>query len=291
MPRSVGVGRPAAEELALRLRPAVEAGRCLIASDFDGTLAPIVADPTRAAMLPSARRALERLVSRTPVAVVSGRHAALLARLCPIPGVILVGSYGLERWQDGAVLPHPRALAWRGGWAHDFEEVTAAVGCVLRHAPRGVRIVRKPWGVAVHLREVAGPRVELERHLAVELRILARRFGLRLGRGRLVLELLPPVRCSKGTALADLLRTLRPQAAVFAGDDRGDVPALRLLARDRARLAIALGLAVSGPETPPALLREATSVLAGPTVWAALLHRLAAGLSPPRGRAGPGAAG
>ncbi len=268
--------RVAPEELVAALRPLVAAGRCLVASDFDGTLAPIVADPTRALMLPTARRALERLAGRTPVAVVSGRPAALLARLCPIRGVILIGSYGLERWEDGAARPDPRALAWQRGWAHDWDQVEAAVERVLAGAPEGVRVARKPWGLAVHLRGVAGPRVALERRLAVELRRLAQAFGLRLARGRLVLELLPPVRCSKGTALAGLLDALRPEAAVFCGDDRGDVPALRALGRGRAGLRLAAALAVTGPETPAALLQVASAVLAGPGVWAALLRRLAA---------------
>jgi len=253
----------------------VAAGRCLVASDFDGTLAPIVTDPTRSAMLPTARRALERLVDRTPVAVVSGRHATLLAQLCPIPGLTLIGSYGLERWVDGEARPDARAVAWLRQWAHDWEGVTAAVERAVVGSPPGVRVVRKPWGISVHLREVVGQRVPLERRLAIELRQLARSVGLKLVRGRLVLELVPPLRCSKGTALLGLLEATRPAAAVFAGDDRGDVPALRLLA-GRPGLAVAAALAVTGPETPRALLRVATGVLAGPRTWAELLAQLAA---------------
>ncbi len=268
--------REAPAELVARLRPMVEAGRCLIASDFDGTLAPIVTDPSRSALLPTARRALEQLASRTPVAVVSGRHAAILADLCPVPGVILIGSFGLERWVDGAARPVPRATAWLDRWGHSWDEVVAAVERAARGSPPGVRIVRKPWSIAVHCRQVAGARAALERRLAAELRLVARRFDLRLTRGRLVLELLPPLRCTKGTALASLLATTRPEGCVFAGDDRGDIPALRLLARGRPGLVIAAALAVTGPETPPALLRAATGVLAGPGVWAALLAELAA---------------
>ncbi|HET9672101.1 MAG TPA: trehalose-phosphatase, partial [Actinomycetota bacterium] len=58
----------AAEELARR---APEAGIFL---DLDGTLAPIVARPELARVIPEATRALERLVGRVAaVAVVSGR--------------------------------------------------------------------------------------------------------------------------------------------------------------------------------------------------------------------------
>ena len=47
--------------------------RALLAFDFDGTLAPIVADRDRAAMRARTRRLFERVCARYPVAVISGR--------------------------------------------------------------------------------------------------------------------------------------------------------------------------------------------------------------------------
>ncbi len=48
-------------------------GDTLYAFDFDGTLAPIVADPARARATDRVTRPLARLARRVPVAVVSGR--------------------------------------------------------------------------------------------------------------------------------------------------------------------------------------------------------------------------
>jgi trehalose 6-phosphate phosphatase len=72
----------------------------LVAVDFDGTLAPIVDDPTDATMLPRARRALAQLtrLGHTYVAVISGRaFTDLDARLGPVAAEVLrVGGHGCE---------------------------------------------------------------------------------------------------------------------------------------------------------------------------------------------------
>ena len=58
---------------ALLARP----GQALLATDFDGTLAPIVADPRAARPLPGAVPALRRLARAVgTVAVITGRPAA-----------------------------------------------------------------------------------------------------------------------------------------------------------------------------------------------------------------------
>ncbi|HEX8346908.1 MAG TPA: trehalose-phosphatase, partial [Actinoplanes sp.] len=67
----------------------------LVACDYDGTLAPLVDDPTRAAPLPEAVAAIRALAAlpQTVVAVVSGRALRDLAALSRLPSEVhLVGS-------------------------------------------------------------------------------------------------------------------------------------------------------------------------------------------------------
>jgi len=64
--------------------------------DFDGTLAPIVADPAAAALPAAALPLLRTLAGRVPLAIVSGRSCAVLARFVPVPEAYLVGSHGAE---------------------------------------------------------------------------------------------------------------------------------------------------------------------------------------------------
>ena len=73
--------------------------RLLVASDYDGTLAPIVSDPEQARPLPESVNALRSLASlhETTSAVISGRALRDLATLSRLPGEVhLVGSHGSE---------------------------------------------------------------------------------------------------------------------------------------------------------------------------------------------------
>src|SRR5258705_10632111 len=74
------------EELRAAVRRIARTPQLLVACDYDGTLAPIVDDPTHAAPLPEAVAALRSLAAppQTTVAGGSGRapgHLAALARL------------------------------------------------------------------------------------------------------------------------------------------------------------------------------------------------------------------
>ena len=75
---------------AIRAAP----GRALIASDFDGTLSPIVPDPMSARAYPGAVQALSRLADAgSTVAIITGRSAAAavaLGGLAEVPGLIVL---------------------------------------------------------------------------------------------------------------------------------------------------------------------------------------------------------
>jgi trehalose 6-phosphate phosphatase len=77
----------------------------LIATDFDGTLAPIVDDPDQAYANRNAVAALGRLGERVgAVAVITGRPVRMAVRLgrfqevAGLNSLIVLGQYGVERW-------------------------------------------------------------------------------------------------------------------------------------------------------------------------------------------------
>ena len=73
----------------LRLQP-------LMAFDFDGTLAPIVAHPTDARIPPAVLTRLRALAQRLPVAIVTGRSVAdVRARLGFEPHFV-IGNHGVH---------------------------------------------------------------------------------------------------------------------------------------------------------------------------------------------------
>ena len=91
--------------------------RALIAVDFDGTLAPIVPDPAQARALPAAVAALRALTPLVgTMAVLTGRPALTAVEygsLDQVPGIVVLGHYGRQRWHDGELVtpPPPEGLA------------------------------------------------------------------------------------------------------------------------------------------------------------------------------------
>ena len=240
------------DKLVGRLLQDVTPGRLLVASDFDGTLSPIVARPEDAAPKPAALEALRALLNLgVAVAVVSGRGRAALERSLPVGGLVLLGDYGLEK-------PSAADLDALG----KFNQAAAARIARLD----GVVLEVKPGSTSIHYREnpAAG-------HLLLdELEPLATAQGLRAGRGRMVVEVRPQS-ADKGAALARLVERLRPAAVAFAGDDEGDRSAFEVAARQPRHLVVGVASAESGPD----LFQACDAVVAGPDGWVAVLQRLA----------------
>ncbi|MGD8495343.1 MAG: trehalose-phosphatase [Gemmatimonadales bacterium] len=225
------------------LRRVAIADRLLVASDFDGTLAPIVDRPDAVEPDLEALAELRRLaeLDDTRVAVVSGRSRAVLQQHLATgtaahegPRIILVGSHGAEldpvlaAEHDAAAAPldsaDERALTEVG---ERFDALAAEYD--------GAIVERKPTAVAFHYRQVEeGDRSEA----AARARALVDGGPLRVQAGHLVVELVAGD-ANKGDAIDWLRRATGSSATVFVGDDRTDEHAFaRLGPRD---LAVKIG--------------------------------------------------
>jgi trehalose 6-phosphate phosphatase len=235
--------------------------------DFDGTLSPIVEDPSASALPAPAAAALARLAPRLGVlAVISGRPAGFLASRVAVPGIRLLGSYGLEQVSDGTTRLDPDAARWLG----PVRTAGAALDDLLGGEP-GIRIERKPVSVAAHWRQAPDHAAAAALVRAAAARVAAD-TGLRVEPGKLVEELRPPVTTDKGTAVRALLAAQPLSAVAYAGDDLGDLPALHAV-REAGGYALVVD---HGAETDPRLLNAADQVFAGTTDLAAWLTTLAA---------------
>jgi len=254
---------------------AADPARAAVIVDFDGTLAPIVADPPAARPLPESAATLGRLTRCfARVAVVSGRPVAFLRRHLPVDGLTLFGHYGIERFEGSEVTTTPAAARWA-------DAVRQAADDAERRLP-GLFVERKgSVAVALHWRQ----RPDLEAEAGDLGRDLAAGYGLWLEPGRQVLELRPPLAVDKGTAVEELAADT--SAALFMGDDRGDIAAFDTLTRlvDEGRLSRAVRVAVRSSETPAELLDRADLTVDGPHGALKLLDRLVALLdTKPNGR-------
>ena len=225
----------------------------LLASDFDGTLAPVTDRPERAQALPAALEALQRLVPKLRrVLIVSGRASADLRRFLPIRGLELHGDYGLGE----ATVTERAALR---GLGQDLES--------LQDVFPGARIEGKPGSLSVHYRGVREGQAELERRVVD----LATARGLEARQGRMVVEVMP-ARAAKERALRARIEALRPGAVIFAGDDTSDRGSFELVST----LPFPhLAVGVRSGETDPTVFERCDLVVDGPSRWAEILTQLA----------------
>ena len=225
----------------------------LLVSDFDGTLADIVPEPTQATALPDSLHALRRLVpALKKVVILSSRTNTELAEHLPIPGALLVGDSGLPP-------PTPEEV-------QALKVFNAEAAKLLGHTP-GAWIEIKPASSAVHFRNapISGQNV-----LDI-LRPLLHQTGLDGGLGRKVIEVHSP-QAGKGNALEAMLKRLDPGGVVVMGDDEND----RSMFRVASMLPLPhLCVGVGSAEVPADLFDHCDLVLDGPTEASAFLRSLA----------------
>jgi len=182
------------------------ASNVLLAFDFDGTLAPIVAEPKAAAMRPRTAELMRRLCRRYPCAAISGRAVAdLRPRLEGLAFVDVVGNHGLEPGRRGAEFASVVA-----GWWPVLERSLAPL--------RGVVLENKRFSVAVHYRESREKRAAK----AAIAEVARELEPLRIIGGKHVVNLLPPGGPHKGLALTEARVRHGCDTALYVGDDETD---------------------------------------------------------------------
>ena len=200
------------------LRAALSSG--LVALDFDGTLAPISPHPDDARPLAGADQILRDVrATGATVAVVTGRSVASLLRVSrfgAIPGIVIYGTHGAERWQAGEL----RAPAPPPG----LDELRLSLPGLLTSIGPDLWMEDKGLSLVIHARLTAEPEHALE-ILRTPVEAAAAAAGLGVRPGKEVLEICIPG-IDKGTAIRELVSD-DPAAAFYAGDDLGDLPAIR----------------------------------------------------------------
>jgi trehalose 6-phosphate phosphatase len=221
-----------------------ELPRALIALDFDGTLAPIVADPAASRAEPGVIEALAVLAhAGAQLAVITGRDAHTAAELGgfdAVPGLVIEGLYGAESWQAGQ-LTAPAEPAEIGLLRAQLPSLLAA-----HIDDPQVWIEDKRLSLVVHTRRAADPGAALS-SLRGPVSDLAAQLGLESHDGRNVLEIRLPG-YDKGAVLRKLVERFEPSAVLFAGDDVGDLPAFEVVRELRERGLPAFGVAASSAE-------------------------------------------
>lgn len=193
----------------------------LYAFDFDGTLAPIVAEPSLARAAERVTRPLARLARLVPVAVVSGRAQRDLIERLPCEIAYLVGNHGNEGLPDEPPAAELEATCRR--WRASLEIH------LLDPAGNGVRLEDKGRSLSLHYRAAPDPAAA-----SAFLRAVARGLSPQptVIDGRMVLNLLPPGAMTKFEALGVLSRHEGVARVLFVGDDDTDEIVFRRAPRE-----------------------------------------------------------
>lgn len=208
-------------ELRERIVQASRAPILLVASDYDGTISPIVANPLDARPQRESIVALQALAQmpQTHVAVISGRSLRQLAEMTGLPeSVHLVGSHGSEFDPDFASRLSAEQQRLR-------DRLIESLGALAAAHP-GCTVEEKPASVAFHYRNAS--EIDAPRALrAVEEGPMAFE-GVTVKRGKMVIELcVTPV--SKADALERIRHRVGAAVAIFVGDDVTDEDAFGVL--------------------------------------------------------------
>jgi trehalose 6-phosphate phosphatase len=224
----------------------------LLAFDFDGTLAAIVARPEDARVPVAVVRRLEQLSRLLPLAIITGRSVDDVSERLDFRPRFIVGNHGAE----GPCREAP------GDWAVLLQPLRDRLRMRADElAAIGVAVEDKQYSVAMHYRLARdrGSAFGLITRLVANLGP-----GLKVFGGKLVVNVSAAQAPDKAQALADLVRRCEARGAVYVGDDVNDEPVFER--REPSWLTVRVGR--DNPNT------EAMFVLEHPGEIAMLLERL-----------------
>jgi trehalose 6-phosphate phosphatase len=222
----------------------------LLAFDFDGTLAPIVARPTDARVPLATLRRLRRLKQRLPLAVISGRTVADLERRLGFEPDHVVGNHGAEDSVAGV------PSEWRAA-LDDLRERLGGAAVALQRA--GVSVEDKGASMALHYRQAADRRqaLDLIGKLLYPIDPKLHVFG-----GKMVTNVVSALADDKAAALRRIADRAEVHAVLYLGDDVNDEPVFAT--RNPHWLTVRVGMAdghesaaryfITGPREVPRLL-------------------------------------
>lgn len=210
---------PFFEHGARRLSEIVKPGM-LCAFDFDGTLAPIVKVPARAAIPAAVLRRLKILNEHASVAIITGRSVEDVSTRLDFEPDYIIGNHGIEgipEWEGKAASYRLLCDEWQ-------RQLTDALKDHATFDP-GIWIEHKIYSLSVHYR-IARDRARAEE--ALRQLFAALLPDAHIVSGKCVFNLLPPDSPDKGMALAKLCAARAIPSALFVGDDVTDEDVFKL---------------------------------------------------------------
>ncbi|GAB2226064.1 hypothetical protein Drorol1_Dr00021850 [Drosera rotundifolia] len=258
---------PSALEMFQEIMGAMKGKQIAMFLDYDGTLSPIVDDPDRAFMSDTMRRAVRKVATHFPTAIVTGRCRDKVYDFVRLAELYYAGSHGMDikgPAKGSKYIKGSQTVFFQP--AGEFLPMIDEVYKVLQEKTRsilGAYVENNKFCVSVHFRHVDEKKWS---DLANVVRLVLKEYPkLQLNQGRKVLEIRPIIKWDKGKALEFLLESLgfancTDVFPIYIGDDSSDEDAFKVL-RDRGQ---GIGIVVSKVPKPTLAsyhLREPSEVM------------------------------
>ncbi|MBI4188643.1 MAG: trehalose-phosphatase [Chloroflexi bacterium] len=211
------------------------AAHILLLADYDGTLTKTVSRPEDAILPENVRKMLRALAGKEgfSVGIISGRSLAEVKRLVDVAGIYYSGNHGLEIEDSGFHFLHPVASIARA----EIKDLDRKLSLMLSSI-EGVIIENKGLSLSVHYRLVKESEEKAVAeifHRVVSPRVIAGK--VRIGSGKKVWEVRPPVDWDKGKAVVTIQQKIKTllgieeMITIYLGDDNTDEDAFRVTHR------------------------------------------------------------
>ncbi len=205
----------------------LQQGKPAIFLDYDGTLTPIVNDPSDALLPERTKQLIRKLAENWTVAIMSGRALNDVKELVGLDNLAYGGSHGFNMvGPNGSFHEQPGSE-----FLPDLDAAEKEIRNEVKDL-KGVRVERKRFAIAIHYRQAAeGIESELEKRVD---KVAGHHSKLIKTTGKKIFELRPNADWDKGKALFHLLDKLeadsRQAVPLYIGDDTTDEDAFRAIA-------------------------------------------------------------
>ena len=208
--------------------------KIILLTDFDGTLSAIQDRPDLAVLSEEARQILLK-ISRDKsffLGIITGRSLRQIKKLVNIPGILYAANHGIELEGPGIHFRSSEAKKARCNLWNVYMRLITSLGHI-----EGVYLEDKGYTVSLHYRLVKKKNdVEYVKKTVTHVtQPYLDMKALSLNTGKMVYEILPPVKWSKATTIQWLLTNYFPlnvggdSLLIYIGDDNADIEVFNTL--------------------------------------------------------------
>ncbi len=223
-------------------------------TDIDGTISEIVPTPMEAVVNPDMKDTIKKLVDKFELTgVMTGRSIRNALDMMENENLIYIGNHGLEQYKNGKIYIESEVK--------EFIPIINEVGESIKNQLSNYDCIlfqNKELSFTVHYRLCD----DGEKIRKIALDAISKIKGsnlLKIGEGRKVIEIRPPVGHDKGTILYKLILENNIKKIIYSGDDITDADAfIKLNELNKQKRVKAVSIVVVSKETPEYVKESAT---------------------------------